>query len=119
MERANLPPPVFRDEGGEAASVRAILYNNIRVRAQATDARILGLLGEEAVASLSGEERQILCYIAEKGHVTVSDIMELLGETRWHTTRVKLTRLVKKEALVFRSTKTRDPNARYELAPQK
>lgn len=115
MERANLPPPVFRDEAGEAASVRAILYNNIRVRAQAIDARIVDLLGDEA-ASLSEEERRILNHVAEQGRATVSGIMELLGDTRWHTTSVKLSRLARKGALVFRSTKPRDPLAFYELA---
>jgi predicted transcriptional regulator len=85
------------------------------MRKDALHARILEIMGDEGTTALSSEEKVILNYVAENDRVTVTTIMALLGETRWHTTSMKLNRLVKKGALVFRSTKPRDPNAFYEL----
>jgi len=74
------------------------------------------ILGQEGAASLTGDERRILNYVAENRQATVSGVMELLGDTRWHTTSMKLNRLARKGALRFKSTKPRDPSAFYELA---
>ena len=64
---------------------------------------------------LTREEIIIINFIAEGGRATVSDVMRLLDETRWHSTSLKLKRLVEKDILIFSSNKKRDPTGFYYL----
>ena len=118
MERSGLPPPLFRDQVGEGASLTAVLHNNVASRrtglSVAARSALRTDLSPESL-KLTREEIIIINFIAEGGRATVSDVMRLLDETRWHSTSLKLKRLVEKDILIFSSNKKRDPTGFYYL----
>lgn len=118
MTRSGLPPPNFREQIGEGASLSVTLYNNAAMRETGLTPSAIKALGEKGrpeVLRLTREDILIINFIADAGRATVSDIMKVLDETRWHSTNLKLTRLVTRKILEFHSTKKRDPTAFYCL----
>lgn len=117
MARMQLSPPEFREEPGEGAVFRAILRNDIAQRTTTLGPEAQRLFGAYPPSELTLEEVLIVNFVAESGRATCTDVMSRLGDTRWHTTRVKLQRLVDRGVLTLSSTKPRDRTAAYQVRP--
>jgi ATP-dependent DNA helicase RecG len=116
MQRAKLPEPAFCEKKGDNASFVGTLRNNINNRSNTLDSKAYTLLGEAVSLSLSPQERKIVNYIMANQRMNTSDALRILTTTRWHTARAVLDSLVARGILKFYSTKSRDPNAYFELA---
>jgi ATP-dependent DNA helicase RecG len=116
MIGADLPEPEFTQKEIGTHQVHVILRNNIDARKEFVEAGALKLLGEAVYEELSQLEKQVINFIAEKGHINVSDANRLL-QKNWQTARKILDGLVTRNILARRSrtNKPRDPSARYVL----
>jgi ATP-dependent DNA helicase RecG len=115
MEEAHLPAPVFLEKKGDAASVVATLFNNVRDRSNSLDNEAYTVLGQAVALFLTPEERKIINFTVANGKINSSDALRILSTTRWHTAKRKLDALVERNILDYHSTKSRDPNAYYTL----
>jgi ATP-dependent DNA helicase RecG len=116
MIGADLPEPEFTQKEIGTHQVHVILRNNIDARKEFVEAGALKLLGEAVYEELSQLEKQVINFIAEKGHINVSDANRLLQKD-WQTARKILDGLATRDILARRSrtNKPRDPSARYVL----
>lgn len=114
MLGAELPAPEFTQREVGTHQVHVILRNNIEARKEFVEAGALKLLGEAVYEKLDQREKLIINFVAERGHINVSDANRVLNKD-WQTAKKILDGLVKKEVLMRRSTKPRDPSARYLL----
>ena len=116
MAEANLPGPEFIQKQIGTHQVHVILRNNIEARKVFVDEDAINVIGKAIFETLSDDERMIINYIAEKGHMNVSDANRLLHRD-WRTAKSKLEGLVAKGVLIRRSRtgKKQDPSQRYVL----
>lgn len=114
MLGAELPAPEFTQREIGTHQVHVIMRNNIEARKEFVEAGALKLLGEAVYEKLDGREKLIINFVAERGHINVSDANRILNKD-WATAKKILDGLVNKEVLIRRSTKQRDPSSRYIL----
>lgn len=112
LQEAKLPTIKYAaDQNG----VRATLYNDVANRTNALDSEAYKALGVAIAFSLDADERRIINYVMEHGHINASDALRILSTTYWHTANGKLKRLVQRGVLDFVSKKHRDPKSHYVL----
>lgn len=116
MLEAELPAPEFTQKEIGTHQVHVVLRNNIEARKEFVEAGALKLIGEAVYEQLEQNEKQIINFVAERGHINVSDVNRLLRKD-WATSKKILDQLVTKKILVrnSRTNKPRDPSARYVL----
>ncbi len=105
MKSANLPAPEFSRKEIGTHQVHVTLRNNVEARKEFVDAGALKLLGEGVYEQLSGPEKQVINFLAEKGSINVSDANRLLHRD-WQTAKRILQGLVHRQILMRRA-KTR------------
>ena len=115
MIGANLPAPEFSQQEVGTHQVHVTLRNNIEARKEFVDASALKLIGEQIYSQLSNEEKNIINFIAEKGHINVSDTNRLLHKD-WGASKGILQGLVDRQILMrlAKSSKARS-SANYVL----
>lgn len=77
----------------------------------------MALVGRAISEALTPEEIKIVNHLAQAGKATVTATMQLLGDTRWHTTSLKLDRLRRKGVLRYVSSNPRDRSGFYQIVP--
>ncbi|MBU4527920.1 MAG: putative DNA binding domain-containing protein [Hoeflea sp.] len=112
LRDASLPDLAYYADNN---SVCATLSNDISKRTNSLDSEAYKALGEAVAFSLDGDERKIINYVIEHGHINVSEALRILSTTYWHTAKAKMQRLVKRGILDFVSKKHRDPDSHYVL----
>lgn len=120
MEEADLPPPEFHQAEVNHNLVRVTLRNNIAHRKLFIDADVAGLIGKRIFGSLTENERMLVNFLAERGEISVSDAVRILGKD-WGTAKKILTKLVDSGILqrTAKTNKPRDPSARFRLVAER
>jgi predicted HTH transcriptional regulator len=116
MLEAEFPAPEFIQKEVGIHQVRVTLHNNIEARKEFVEAGALKLIGEAVYEELGQSEKQIINFVAERGHINISDANRLLDKG-WATAKKILDGLVAKNILArqSRTNMPRDPSARYLL----
>jgi ATP-dependent DNA helicase RecG len=116
MLGAELPAPEFSQKEVGTHQVHVVLRNNIEARKEFVEAGALKLIGEQAYERLDQQEKLVINFVAEKGHINVSDANRLLMKD-WQTAKRILDGLGSKNILVrtSRTNRPRDPASRYVL----
>jgi ATP-dependent DNA helicase RecG len=116
MLGADLPAPEFTQKEVGTHQVHVTLRNNIEARKEFVEAGALKLIGESVYEQLEQSEKQVINFVAERGHINVSDANRLLRKD-WGTAKKILEALVRRKILMrqSRTNKPRDPSARYLL----
>jgi ATP-dependent DNA helicase RecG len=116
MLGTELPAPEFSQKEVGTHQVHVVLRNNIEARKEFVEAGALKLIGERAYERLDQQEKLVINFVAEKGHINVSDANRLLMKD-WQTAKRMLDGLVSKNILdrTSRTNRPRDPSSRYVL----
>jgi ATP-dependent DNA helicase RecG len=116
MAEANLPLPEFAQKQIGHHQVHVTLRNNVDARKIFVDEDAANIIGRVLFDTLKDDERMIINYIAERGHMNVSDANRLLNND-WRTAKNKLERLTERGVLLkqSRTGKKQDPSQRYVL----
>lgn len=116
MHDMALPPPEFVQQPVGSAKVLVTLKNDHMNRREFLDADVSRLLGEAIGETLNADEKRVVNFIAEYGHINVSQCLRLL-QNNWPASRKLLGRLVESGILehMHQEGKERDTRAFFRL----
>jgi ATP-dependent DNA helicase RecG len=120
MAEYKLPKPEFEQKHSDAGSysVRVTLRNNIKFRKVLLDSALSRVLTETLLRSLDQRERMVLNFVAENGHINVSQCQRQLELARWHTAKRFLMTMVRKGLLKYHKTSEVERSRSFFTLPQ-
>jgi len=115
MVKMSLPRPEFKQSEIGYSVVQVTLRNNIKQRRAWIDQDVTQIVSEAIAVALTEDEKRILNWTAEYGHIGVSDANRLLGQS-WPAAQKILLELATKRVLQYVRFKPFEHNVRDQRA---